>query len=135
MLIIINDKYITTPEFNTLAAVFNTRLTQANLITKTNFDAKLSRFNRKITPNKSKHLLVENELKKLKIFDLSYFIGKSHFKEDGTENYLVFQPMHRYFKMIAGVSTGNYIYFWKSKGLSDEKVNTIKSLIIVLLQM
>ena len=48
----INDKYITTPEFNTLAAVFNTRLTQANLITKTNFDAKLSRFNRKITPNK-----------------------------------------------------------------------------------
>ena len=135
MLIIINDKYITTPEFNTLAAVFNTRLTQANLITKTNFDAKLSRFNRKITPNKSKHLLVENELKKLKIFDLSYFIGKSHFKEDGTENYLVFQSMHRYFKMIAGVSTGNYIYFWKSKGLSDEKVNTIKSLIIVLLQM
>ena len=130
----INDKYITTPEFNTLAAVFNTRLTQANLITKTNFDAKLSRFNRKITPNKSKHLLVENELKKLKIFDLSYFIGKSHFKEDGTENYLVFQPMHRYFKMIAGVSTGNYIYFWKSKGLSDEKINTIKSLIIVLLQ-
>ena len=135
MLIIINDKYITTPEFNTLAAVFNTRLTQANLITKTNFDAKLSRFNRKITPNKSKHLLVQNELKKLKIFDLSYFIGKSHFKEDGTENYLVFQSMHRYFKMIAGVSTGNYIYFWKSKGLSDEKVNTIKSLIIVLLQM
>ena len=134
MLIIINDKYITTPEFNTLAAVFNTRLTQANLITKTNFDAKLSRFNRKITPNKSKHLLVENELKKLKIFDLSYFIGKSHFKEDGTENYLVFQSMHRYFKMIAGVSTGNYIYFWKSKGLSDEKINTIKSLIIVLLQ-
>ena len=134
MLIIINDKYITTPEFNTLAAVFNTRLTQANLITKTNFDAKVSRFNRKITPNKSKHLLVENELKKLKIFDLSYFIGKSHFKEDGTENYLVFQPMHRYFKMIAGVSTGNYIYFWKSKGLSDEKINTIKSLIIVLLQ-
>ena len=134
MLIIINDKYITTPEFNTLAAVFNTRLTQANLITKTNFDAKLSRFNRKITPNKSKHLLVQNELKKLKIFDLSYFIGKSHFKEDGTENYLVFQSMHRYFKMIAGVSTGNYIYFWKSKGLSDEKINTIKSLIIVLLQ-
>ena len=37
-----HDKYITTPEFNTLAAnVFNTRLAQANVITKTNFDAKL----------------------------------------------------------------------------------------------
>ena len=37
-----HDKYITTPEFNTLAAVFNARLTQANLISKTDFDAKLS---------------------------------------------------------------------------------------------
>ena len=85
-----HDKYITTPEFNTLAAdVFNARLAQANLITKTDFDAKLSSLNRKITANKTKHLLVENELKKLKTFDSSYFIGKSHFEEDGTQN-LVF---------------------------------------------
>ena len=67
-----HDKYITTPEFNTLAAdVFNARLAQANLITKTDFDAKLSSLNRKITSNKTKHVLVENELKKLKEFDLS----------------------------------------------------------------
>ena len=73
-----HEKYITTPEFNTLAGdVFNPRLAQANLITKTDFDAKLSSLNRKITANKSKNLLVENELKKLKTFDLSYFIGKS----------------------------------------------------------
>ena len=38
-----HDKYITTSEFNTLAAsVFNARLAQANLITKIDFDAKLS---------------------------------------------------------------------------------------------
>ena len=38
-----HDKYITTPEFNTVAAdVFNPRLAQANLITRTDFDAKLS---------------------------------------------------------------------------------------------
>ena len=55
-----HDKYITTPEFNTLGAdVFNRRLAQANLITKTDFDAKLSSLNRKITENKSKHLLVK----------------------------------------------------------------------------
>ena len=72
-----HDKYITTPEFNTLAAsVFNARLAQANLITKTDFDAKLSSLNRKITSNKTKHLLSENELKKLKTFDSIYFIGK-----------------------------------------------------------
>ena len=110
-----------------LLMFFNARLAQANLIAKTDFDAKLSSLNRKITSNKSKHLLVENELKKLKIFGLSYFIGKSHFEEDGTQNYLVFQPMYRYFKRIAGVGNGNYIYYWQSKGLSDERINSIKT--------
>ena len=62
-----HDKYITTPEFNSLAAnVFNARLAQTNLITKTDFDPKLSSLNRKITSNTSKHLLVQKELKKLK---------------------------------------------------------------------
>ena len=62
---------------------------EANLITKTEFDAKLSSLNRKVTANKSKNLRVENELKKLKTFNSSYFIGKSYFEEDGTQNYLV----------------------------------------------
>ena len=54
-LLIIIMTYITTPEFNTLAVdVFNARLAQANLIAKTDFDAKLSIFNRKITTNKAK---------------------------------------------------------------------------------
>ena len=87
-----HNKYITTPEFNTLtASIFNARLVQEHLITKTDFDAKLSSLNRKITANKTKHLLVENELKKLKTFDSSYIIDKSYFEEDGTQNYLVFQ--------------------------------------------
>ena len=30
--------------------------------------------------------------------------------------------MYRYFKKVVGVGTGNYIYFWKSKGLSDETI-------------
>ena len=102
-----HDKYITTSEFNTLAAdVFNARLT------KTNFGAKLLSLNRKITANKSKNLLVENELKKLKTFDSSYFIGKSHFEEDGTQNCLVFQPISRYFKVIA---SSDYVSSWKSR--------------------
>ena len=41
-----HDKYITTPETNPLAAsVFNSRLAQANLITKTDSDARLSNIN------------------------------------------------------------------------------------------
>ena len=55
-----HDKYVATSEFNTLAAnVFNARLVQADLITKTDFDAKLSSVNRKITANKTKHFLNE----------------------------------------------------------------------------
>ena len=33
--------------------------------------------------------------------------------------------MYRYFKRIAGVGSSNYIYFWKFKGLSDERINSI----------
>ena len=65
-------------------------------------------------------MLVENELKKLQKVDAAYFRGKSQCEENGTQNYLVFQPMYRYFKSIAGVGSGNYIYFLKSKSLSDE---------------
>ena len=61
-----HDKYITTPEFNKLTAEnLAARLAQTNLITKTDFDNKLSSLNKKIPSNKTKHLMVENELKKL----------------------------------------------------------------------
>ena len=89
------------------------------MITKTDFDAKLSSLNRKITVNKSKNLLVGNELNKLKTFDSSYFIGESHFEEDGTQNYLVFQPLNKYFKVITNT---DYVSSWKSKGLSAETI-------------
>ena len=55
-----HDKFIATSEFNILAAdIFHSRLAQANLITKADFDAKLSSLHRKTTTNKTKHLLVE----------------------------------------------------------------------------
>ena len=66
-------------------------------------------------------MLAGNELKKLKTFDSSYFIGKSHFEEDGTQNYLVFQPLNKYFKVITNANT-KYISSWQSKGLSDESI-------------
>ena len=76
-----HDKYIDNLDFNKLAVdIFNARIAQANLITKTDFDAKLSSLNKKITQNKTKHLLVESKLNQLKTFDSGYFIGKSHFK-------------------------------------------------------
>ena len=61
---------------------FNTKVTEiegkifdaSNLVKKTDLDTK---FNKKVSDrfakNKSKHLLVENEINKLKEYDLSYF--------------------------------------------------------------
>ena len=89
------------------------------MITKPDFGAKLSSFHRKITQNKIKHFLVKNELIKLKTFDSSYFIGKRHFEEDGTQKYLVFQPINKYFKVITNT---DYFSSWKSKGLSAESI-------------
>ena len=60
-------------------------------------------------------------MKQLQTFDSIYFRGKIHL-EDGTQNYLVLQPMYRYFIRVSGVGTGNYIYLWKSKGLSGENI-------------
>ena len=95
-------------------------MAQGKLITKTDFGAKLSSLNRKTTQNKSKHLLVENAWNKLKTFDSVYFIGKSRFdNEDGIQNYSVFQPLKRYFKLITNT---DYVSSWKSKGLSAESI-------------
>ena len=45
-----HDKYIDTSEFNKLASdVFNARIAQESLITKTDFDSKLSNLNKKLT--------------------------------------------------------------------------------------
>ena len=51
-----HGKYITTPEFNTLAAdVFNARLARENLVAKTNFDNTVRSLNKKIAANKTKN--------------------------------------------------------------------------------
>ena len=76
------------------------RLAQANLATGTEFDTKLKNLNQKINSNKTKHVLVE---KRLKTFVSSYFKGKNHFEEDGTQNYLVFRLMYKYFKKIGNI--------------------------------
>ena len=97
------------------------------MIRKTDFDDKLKSLNQKINSNKAKHLLVENELKNLQTFDSIYLRGKSHFEEDDTQNYLVFQPMQRYFKRVSGAGTRSNIYFWKSKEISNENITAATS--------
>ena len=66
-------------------------------------------------------MLLENKLNKLKTFASSYFIGKSHFEEDGKQNYLVFQPLNKYFKLNCNTL---YILLWQSEGLSTENIDS-----------
>ena len=44
---------------------------------------------------------------------------ESHSEKDGVQNYLLFQPIIRYFKVITNT---DYISLWKSKGLSTETI-------------
>ena len=96
-----------------LTAVENKILDVSNLMTKTDFDAKLKKVRDRITKNKSKHLLVEKEFEKLQKFDSSYFRGTEYLKG----NYLIFKLMNRYLKKIGNTKN---ISSWKSKGLFDE---------------
>ena len=86
---------------------------------KTDIDNSVSILNSRIATNKTKNESIENEFKKLKTFDSSCSIGKSHLEEDGTQNYLVFQLLNKYFKVIASI---DYTSSWKSKGLSAETI-------------
>ena len=74
-----------------LSAVKNKIPDVSSLVKKTDFDAKLKKMSGMVTSNKTKHLLVENELKKLKTFDSSCFNSKNYFEgNDGAQNTLVF---------------------------------------------
>ena len=128
-----HDKYITTPEFNTLAAdVFNARLAaQTDLIRKPEFDFKLKDISDRVIENKTLVLLlVENELKKLKTLGLSYFWGKNYFEgNDGVQNVLVFQTVQKHFNL----SNVEQISKWKSKGLSNQYLNLVGTLSDIVL--
>ena len=114
-----HDKYISTREFNTLAAdVFNARLSRANLDVKTIFDNTVSSLDTKINGNKSLGALLQRTFKTLESPDLCYVKSKSHFGEDGAQNHLVFQPINKYFKVIT--TDNNYVSSWK--GLSTESI-------------
>ena len=51
------------------------------------------------------------------MFDSSCFRGKSHFEDDGTQNYLVLQPVFNTSRVIER----------KLKGLSDESIKPLST--------
>ena len=75
-----HDKYITTPEFNKLTAENVTaRLKQVDLVSKADFDKKLTSFNKWITSNKIKYLEVQKKLNSLITKYYNFFLGQNLF--------------------------------------------------------
>ena len=102
-----------------------------DLVQKTIFDSELKKFDDKVSANSSKVLSYEHKLKQREdtINDLerdaSYFRGKNYFDgSDGIQNYLVFQPIYKYYKTSVKGST-TCLFSWESKGLSNEKISSI----------
>ena len=118
-----HDKYITTQNFNKLTSDnFAARLPQANLgsksdiavsLKKADFTDKLKNLNKNVTPNKTKHILVENESNELSkkveaistkgltkhlINGLKILDGAKYFSSVIFQNYLVFIPAKNYIK-------------------------------------
>ena len=87
------------------------------MVTKTDSDAKLEDISDRVTKDKSKDLLLDNELKKLKTFDAAYVRGKQFFGTDDLQNSLVFQPMPKYIKKISGSLK---VSEFRSKGIYNE---------------
>ena len=61
-------------------------------------------------------------MKKLKTFDLGYFIGNSYFDDNGAQNYLVFQSILKCFTL-----NSKWITKWRSKGLSNKSLEVVST--------
>ena len=83
------------------------------------FDNTVSTLDTKIEGNKSLGALFQRTHKGLESPDLGYLKVKNCFEEDGTQNYLVFQPLNKYIKVTANT---DYISSWKFKALSAETI-------------
>ena len=109
----------------------------ANLIIKTDFDDKLKNLNKNLSWNKTKHVLVENELNELSekvkaistkgltkdlINKFSILNGAKYFSSGIFQNYLVFIPAIKHIKYFHDTTQ---IYSWKSNGMSEESIENI----------
>ena len=90
----------------------------------------MSSLNRKINANKTKHFLNDNAL--------SYYRGKQYFDEgSGKQNYLVFLPIGKYFKLNSVVGAADYVGAADHGNQKDylmKVLSYLQHLITVLLQ-
>ena len=78
-------------------------------------DTKISTLDGKVTKNKNKLAEIAKDAA------LIFLRNRLFARGDGSQAYLIFQPVYRYFKFITGT---NYISSQESKGLSNENIKS-----------
>ena len=91
-----------------------------SLVNKTDYNTKVAEIDTKVSNLDGKIAGNKNLLTKLGTSFFPYMSGNKMFDGgDGSQAYLIFQPVHKYIKIIANTK---YISEWKSKGLSNESI-------------
>ena len=113
--ILVNKVENKIPDISNLATK-TTLTTVENKIPDINSLVKKSDYNTKITG-------IENNIKKLQAYNLSYFRGKQYFDDgDGKQNPLVFLSMRKCFKLNSILNVIDGVLLWQSKGISNESI-------------
>ena len=119
-------KYFTASDYNKLTSnILDAKITQKKLLNESGLDEKIRTLST-IPKEEIETLATKVELKaeqnkivRLQTNDKSLFIGQSYFKNDGSQNHLIFQPIYKTITTFSGLTTT--ISEWKSKVFSNEK--------------
>ena len=129
----IECKYFTTSKYNKFTNnILHANRKEKKLVNKSNKSGFIN--NSVIDKNiatlatKGKLKPEQNKIVKLQTFDSFYFRNKSYFEDNGTQNYLVFQPIYRFFKKISNTNHGNLM------DCPLKVLNPLPHLIIVVLR-
>ena len=91
-------------------------------MSKSDFDNKLTSFNKGINSNKRTHLEVQKKLNSLITRDYIFFLGKIYFtKYDDSQNTFVYQPTLDTLRLKKYKIT-DYAFSWKSKLVYNSKL-------------
>ena len=94
---------------------------------KTDFDSKLTSFNRRISSNKTKHFEVQKKLNSLITANYNFFLGRIYFTcNDGSQSTFVYQPTLNTLELKKDKGTA-YVLSWKSKGVFSSKLKPLYS--------
>ena len=92
-------------------------------MTKTDFDNKLTSFNKRIASDKTKHLEVQKKLNSLITKDYNFFLGRIYFiSNDGSRNTFVYQSKVDTLDLKKYKGT---TYVLRSKGVYNSKLKTL----------